>query len=79
MNKLCDKCEYWEGIGDNEGFCHRNPPTQRGIIENNAPLEEKEHGWFVVTDGFDWCGEFKLSGPTQQDINNIIKEVNDEP
>jgi hypothetical protein len=62
----CFNCRYWlnidseignEDIGAHWGQCRRYPPTQPKEM-NDYGIDINEH---PITDGIEWCGEYKNS------------------
>jgi len=66
MNESCLNCKYWLSIdtisGEDDdqakwGLCRRYPP-KLPAEENDYRIETNQH---PVTDGVEWCGEWKAS------------------
>jgi hypothetical protein len=61
--RRCDKCEWWEALGDNPddcvtGWCRISRPTFCGLV-GWTDLAPEDAAWpHVIMD--DWCGEFTL-------------------
>jgi hypothetical protein len=71
----CDQCRFWEllpeahqelssGPDEDGGQCRRFPPVlNQPYLQTQKRLAEESllfTGWsFPVTQGIDWCGEFK--------------------
>jgi len=58
----CDKCRFWNPNDGEVGECRRFPPRLDKNLYSNADLPKGTDGffgWFVRTDGGDWCGEFQ--------------------
>jgi len=68
MNETCLTCRFWTH-GDHHadhpaepmahfGTCRRYPPA-RGYMTDNAWGWQTDSDGFPITDGGDWCGEWK--------------------
>jgi len=50
MTKTCKNCYFFEWLNDNDGFCHRYPPSFLGKDDEHA-----QPAYVFMTQ---WCGEF---------------------
>ncbi len=65
MEKICEKCKYWEcKTNDGLGECHFNPPV---IVETSKKIYDKSDyyqdvmGVFPKSYSVDWCGKFEIA------------------
>lgn len=55
----CKECKFWDR---KEAVCHRNPPSDKGIMS-----------MWIKTLPDDWCGEFQSDG--QREHENRLREL----
>lgn len=71
-DQQCNNCLYWRNdhpTDDSAGYCHRFPP----VFEAGARYTFTE---WPVTDGGDWCGEWKDDGGRGQRQAAVDDAVN---
>jgi hypothetical protein len=55
--RSCEKCEFYENVGPDFGFCRRFPPKP---IEEGVQVDSPS-GWsFPLVHSSDWCGEYRV-------------------